>query len=121
MVLGTWIYDDQNNCRWFPFAKQTDPNTLEISMPEPPPGTDPYCWGFDCDEWPYAATYGMGVQDKYPQMIMARFGWWPGWEDWAESFAAYVYPEYFPGEKLTSLFPNGVRENYVKKAIRSIP
>ena len=102
---------------------RVNPITLEAEYPEPPPGSDPRCWGppglTPCTE-PYAATYGFGGEElRWVERIFRYYGWWPGWEDWADSFASYIYPDYFPSELgLTGLGP--IRKAYIKEQISKI-
>lgn len=61
-----------------------DPETLAVVYPEPAPGTTPGCYGPPIDECPepYATS------ERY-------FGFGPGAEDWAETFASFVYRDYW--------------------------
>jgi hypothetical protein len=83
---------------------------LPSSSSEIPPGTNAGCSVDDiynhrpgCN-LPYANTYGGGG----PWLEDA------GWEDWADSFAAYLFPAYQISVGRTNLVPGGVREVYVK-------
>ncbi len=115
-TLGTWICGGSGECGWYPYAKHYDPSTNSITTidPEVPPGTPLNCAkdGPDPNCPSYASTYG--------QTGPILTG--PGMEDWALSFEAYVYPErllnYF---NWTALEHGGVRENYVRNQIKSIP
>jgi hypothetical protein len=119
-ALDTWVCDiSGNNCRWYPYAKHLDPITLDIIW-EPPAGVYSGCTGEppftkSCPE-PYALTYGFsGVQ---PWEGLSRYYViLPGIEDWAESFANFIYPAYYPSIGRSGLVPGGVRKNYVKKQI----
>jgi RHS repeat-associated protein len=104
-ALDTWICDN-NGCNWHPFARHYDPETDTFIEPELPPGTMRNCTvddiisgGNGCD-WPYAATYG-------PVGPILEG---PGWEDWAETFASYVYPNYYPSNGRLGLKKGGIRE-----------
>ena len=113
--LDTWICDS-DGCNWYPFARHYDPVTDTFVEPELPPGTMVGCTvndiiaGRNGCEWPYAATYGMGSLFEGP-----------GWEDWAESFASYVYPTFFTNQGLLGLKEGGIRETYVREKISLIP
>jgi len=113
-ALGTWICDE-NGCSWQPFARRYDPQTETIIQAESPPGTDRRCTeeqmlqGTGGCQIPYAATYGVGPWIEGP-----------GWEDWAESFASYIYPAYWDRNHL-GLIPGGIRETYVRNQINGIP
>ena len=69
-------------------------------------------WVCDSDscEWPYAATYGIG-----------SFIEGPGWEDWSESFASYVYADYYPKQGKLGLINGGIRKTYVLEKIHLVP
>ena len=103
-ALDTWVCDIEG-CYWLPFI-----------APELPPGTMVGCevediiTGENGCEWPYAATYGMGA-----------FIEGPGWEDWAESFASYVYPTFYTNQGKLGLKEGGIRETYVREKIHLIP
>lgn len=120
-ALGTWICDDSgNNCEWFPYAKHIDPVSLDVIW-ERPAGVQLSCTGqppFDCPE-PYALTYGLS--GHWLEGLFQYYVVLPGIEDWAESFANYIYPNYYPSIGLSGLVPNGVRESYVRKQINSLP
>ena len=115
--MNTWICTD-NGCDWYPLAMRYDEETSEIVMiaPEPYPGTIEDCTvtqminNEDGCDIPYAATYGAG--DLFED---------PGWEDWADSLAAYVYPEYFTIRGRTALQSGGLRERYIEEQIEAIP
>ncbi len=123
-ALKTWICDDNgNNCRWYPFATYLDPTTLKRVW-EKPAGVRLHCSGqppYDesCPA-PYALTYGLSGKQPW-QQLSAYYGILPGIEDWAESFANYVDPSYYPSLGLTGLVSGGIRENYVRSQINSLP
>src|SRR5258706_2748512 len=123
-ALKTWICDDNgNNCRWYPFATYLDPTTLKPVW-EKPAGVRLHCSGqppYDesCPA-PYALTYGLSGKQPW-QPLSAYYGILPGIEDWAESFANYVDPSYYPSLGLTGLVSGGIRENYVRSQINSLP
>jgi hypothetical protein len=111
-ALGTWICDEEGgNCHWAPYAARVDEQTLEVVYPEPYPGIPKKC-GNDpinpshlitgCQKQPYAATCS-----GFPLLTG------PGAEDWAESFASYVYPNYYPRQGFLGLKTGGIREEYV--------
>ncbi|MCD4699899.1 MAG: RHS repeat-associated core domain-containing protein [Phycisphaerae bacterium] len=118
-ALGTWICDKAGgNCRWAPYAARVDEQTLEVVYPEPYPGTPDKCGNGSitlphpnpiCQEPPYGATYG-----RVPLLTG------PGAEDWANSFASYVYPDYYKQRWLLGLKTGGIREGYVQDKINSI-
>ncbi len=106
VALKTWFFDlGSVSFIWDPYANS-----------ELPAGANPNC-SVDqykrktkgCENEPYAFTYGSGSVVEGP-----------GWEDWAESFASYVYPRYH-GTTATNLQRNGMRENYVQVQINRIP
>ena len=113
--------EDCGLCAWYPFAKKYDEKTNDIVLfaPESYPGTIIGCSVTDMEKGengcgiPYAATYG------------AAGPYWegPGWEDWAESFASYVYTDYFPSRKPSriALIAGGIREIYIEEQIDAIP
>jgi RHS repeat-associated protein len=119
-ALGTWVCFDLpegggKDCGWDPYAKHFDLATKSYIYPERAPGASLACTDLHPDRTDprcrsYALTYGQG-------------GWsGPGWEDWAISFEAYVYPErlrdYY---HQTLLVPGGVRERYVQNQVNAIP
>jgi RHS repeat-associated protein len=115
LELETWVCDDLGECRWWPYYARVDEDTLEVVLPETPPGTPLRCQGrapsptdprSECRQPPYASTYG------------SRHMSGPGEEDWAESFATYVYPDWFRSLDRTILVSGGRREDYVREAIR---
>ena len=115
-TLGTWICGGSGECGWYPYAKHYDPSTDSITTidPEVPPGTPLDCLeksGPDPNCPSYASTYG--------QTGPILTG--PGMEDWGLSFVAYVYPEWLLNRGQTALEHGGVRENYVRNQIKSIP
>jgi RHS repeat-associated protein len=120
LALDTWICDDSGqNCYWAPYAARVDETTLEIVYPEKYPGTPKMCGDeppnsshkvAGCEKPPYAATYG-----GFPLLTG------PGAEDWADSFASYVYPDFYPSRDRSCLKRGGIRENYVRKQINSLP
>lgn len=120
-ALGTWICDNNgNNCDWYPFARHIDPVTLEMVW-ERPAGVQLSCTGqppFDCPE-PYALTYGLS--GHWLESLFQYYVILPGIEDWAESFANYIYPNYYPSIGWSGLVPDGVRETYVREQIDSLP
>lgn len=112
VALETWRCDE-SGCQWLPFGKRYDPTTDTTTSPEVPPGTNLNC---SLEEMisevggcriPYAATYGLGPWAEGP-----------GWEDWAESFASYIYPSYYPDRGLVGLLPT--RNSYVRHQIDSV-
>jgi hypothetical protein len=62
--------------------------------------------------YPYAFTYGGG----------GPFIEGPGWEDWADSFADFLYPQYYQNwsPRRTNLARGGIRELYVRFQIEHI-
>ncbi|CAG0979100.1 partial tRNA(Glu)-specific nuclease WapA, partial [Anaerolineae bacterium] len=117
-ALGTWVCSG-TQCAWNPFAKHFDPVTNSYVYPERAPGSNPRCLKAgppdpsvpDCQETSYANTYGD-----------APVFTGPGWEDWATSFEAFVYPERLLNYRLqTALVNGGVREAYVRGKINDIP
>jgi hypothetical protein len=116
-ALETWICGASGSCSWSPYQNRVDPSTLRVEYPEPAPGADPACWGptilSGCSE-PYAATYGWGGKGPLERFWRVK-GWWPGWEDWGDSFASYVFPNYFPARGLVGLLP--IRMAYVQAQI----
>ena len=64
----------------------------------------------DKDTFPYALTYGGG----------GPFFEGPGWEDWADSVASYVYRDYHNSTGQTNLVSGGVRELYVRFQLEHI-
>lgn len=122
-ALGTWICDQNGgNCHWLPYAAHSvDPITHEAVW-ERPAGISLSCTGnppLDCPE-PYALGYGLSGQQPW-ESIFRHYQITPGIEDWAESFANYVYPSYYASQRLSGLVPGGVRENYVRKQMDSLP
>lgn len=113
-ALDTWICDDAGNCGWYPYSAHVDENTLEIVYQEPPPGSVVVCSGPPTAGCPEPYAYSTSYY---------TFG--PGWEDWAESFASYVYPSYWPsrvvGGPYIGLIHGGVRHAYITETINSIP
>jgi RHS repeat-associated protein len=119
-ALDTWICEDNgNNCHWAPYFSRVDEATLEIMYPEPYPGTPKKCGDeppspshkvSGCEEPPYAATYG-----GFPLLTG------PGAEDWAESFASYVYPNFYPSRGRVGLKSGGIRETYIEQILNSLP
>jgi len=118
VTLMDTMFCTNGECEWSPFAMKYDEQSDEIVMiaPEPYPGTMEDCAVSDmirekngC-EIPYAATYG----------FMKLFEG-PGWEDWAESFASYVYPNYFKSRGKLDLEEGGLREKYIEEQIDAIP
>ena len=103
--LGTLSYRGHYGGRipvWDPFLSD-----------EIPPGAIPGCTMEDfargvC-EVPYAITYG-----NAPLLTGA------GWEDWATSFATYIYPQYYRAVARTVLEKGGDREDYVREKINSV-
>ena len=106
-------------CDWFPLARQYDYLTDSIVAPEAAPGTSIGCSASDISNRvsgcsvPYASTYG-------------GTGSWatgPGWEDWAEAFASYVYPGFYPSQQppRVGLVRGGVRETYIRQQIAMLP
>ena len=121
-ALDTWNCDQNGeNCSWDPYARHVDPVTLEIVW-ERPAGVQLSCKGeppFDCPE-PYALTYGLSGLQPW-ESIFQYYQIMPGIEDWAESFANYIYPQYYPSLGLSGLVPGGVRKSYVSKQFESLP
>lgn len=80
---------------------------------EPPPDATRNCTlyphGAGCPQGqkPYSQTYGMPV--------LGRIIEGPGWEDWAQSLAYYVYRSY----DLTTYGLESIRRNYVEEQIRA--
>ena len=60
--------------------------------------------------YPYAFTYGGGG----PLLEGA------GWEDWADSFASFLYSDYNKKRQRTNLVQGGIRELYVRFQIEHI-
>ncbi len=93
-------------CTWNPYVN-----------PERPPGANPNCTVKEIAQGkkdcyvPYAFTYG-----RAGPLFEG-----PGWEDWAESFASYLYPAYHTGVGQTNLAPGGARELYVRFQLEHIP
>jgi hypothetical protein len=122
-ALGTWVCKEVilggEYCEWSPFTKHFDPLTHSYVYPEIAPGANPNCLKAgppdpsdpNCRGTSYANTYGDAG---------AFTG--PGWEDWAMSFEAFVYPDRFLNvRKQTALVAGGVRETYVRGKINDIP
>jgi RHS repeat-associated protein len=42
-------------------------------------------------------------------------------EDWAETFATYIYPDYYAAEQARLVDPGSIRQRFVEDAIRSAP
>ncbi len=110
-ALGTWVFKGNSlggAFVWDPYAN-----------PEVPAGAIRGCTVEQiknrtgvCTEVPYALTYGAAG---------ALFEG-AGWEDWADSFADYVYPDYFgdPRLNVTNLASPGTRRNYVHDQINNV-
>jgi len=117
--LNTWICDETGiNCRWYPYAAKVNETTLEVTYPEPgpdsyvvcPPGPpDPKHPLERCKVTPYSATYG-----GFPLLTG------PGAEDWAQSFAGYVYSDYFTSQQMVGVKPGSIRYNYIQGKIHEI-
>jgi RHS repeat-associated protein len=114
-ALGTWICDDSgNNCVWHPYAAKVNETTLEIEYVEPYPGTRIKCLQLGpvpisqegCGKFPYGATLG-----QFPPLTE------PGAEDWANSFASFIYPDYYRQRNLLPVLPGGIRETYIKSKL----
>jgi RHS repeat-associated protein len=104
-ALGTLTCGGMGGCVWNPYANA-----------EVPPGAKNGCTVDDiahkrnkCDV-PYAFTYGGG----------GAFFEGAGWEDWADSFASYIYPEYHRRVGWTNLVFGGIRQNYVRAQINNV-
>lgn len=120
-LMDTLLCIDEG-CSWVPLGREFDDESGKVIMiaPEPYPGTKRKCidnkTGLydvgdpDCGD-PYAAQYG-GAGDLFED---------PGWEDWAESFASYVYPHYYLERSKVGLVEGGIRETYIMEQIEAIP
>ena len=101
MAVNSWVCDTdpaRNYCYWDPSESiEPAPDAVRNCDPKQP---GPGCPGGDA---PYSQTYGGAGPLE-----------WPGWEDWAQSLAYYVYESYDPdtyglGQR---------RRNYVQEQIR---
>jgi RHS repeat-associated protein len=114
-ALDTWVCDDRGSCGWNPYVPhvRVGEGPLEVVYAEPPPGSVIGCSGPPrpgCPE-PYAYS-------------TSYWGFGPGWEDWAESFASNVYPSYWrtrAGGPYIGLLPGGIRRDYIEEVINGIP
>jgi RHS repeat-associated protein len=105
MALGTWVWSGDTGNVWDPFSNaEIYPGTPIICIH---PDTGPNYFQKDC--MPYGATYG-----AFPLLTG------PGAEDWANSLAAYVYPDGFRLWDETALVSGGVREAYVRTKIQNL-
>ena len=115
VALGTWLcpstdvgFPDNRIC-WAPYGNTIDPSTNQIIRPELPPDTPLACvnnpLGANCP--PYSAGFG-----GFPVLTG------PGAEDWANSLAYYVYPNFNQGYAI-GLGP--IRKQYVQEKISNIP
>lgn len=94
---------------WDPFASsEVPPGALQGCTMEDIAKRRTGCG--DKDFFPYALTYGGGG----PLFEGA------GWEDWAESVASYVYPDYHNSTGQTNLVSGGARELYVRFQLEHI-
>jgi hypothetical protein len=111
-TLGTWQENALPWKRWDPYRGFSDPVNGQTIYPEPAPGTylgcppgppDPNHSDERFRRPPYASTYG-GTR------ILTA----PGAEDWAESFACTIYPDFYPRRGRLGLVFDGVRQRYVQ-------
>jgi hypothetical protein len=102
IALNTW-YKDKAGWHWDPYRNN-----------ELPPGADPTCTVNEIRlgicAVPYAFTYGV-AGDRVEG---------PGWEDWAESFASYIYPNYHDVVGQTNLDSSATRKWYVRTQISNV-
>ena len=107
--LGTWKRGGRGQkAEWRPYP-----------VPEGYPGTpkdigdaDPRALG---KAVPYAATKGGGGGLNFVAAMLTK----PGMEDWAESFACFLYPNYYPSYGRTGIRIGGIRETYIHKHIET--
>lgn len=106
--LGTWKKGRGGEVEWHPYP-----------VPEGYPGThqdvgdaDPRALGKPV---PYAATKGGGTGLNKIATMLTR----PGMEDWAESFACFLYPEYYPKYGRMGIKRGGIREKYIHKQAKT--
>ncbi len=104
-ALHSWVCDTdpaRNYCYW-------DPSKAIEPAPDATINCNPKQPGAGCPrgKTPYSQTYGMPV--------LGRIIEGPGWEDWAQSLAYYVYPSYDPN----TYGLEQTRRNYVQKQIRA--
>jgi hypothetical protein len=85
-----------------PSGASTDPSCTVEAIAHQKSG----CW------IPYDFTYGGGTN------LLEG----PGWEDWADSFASYLYPGYHARSAVpqTNLVTGGIREAYVRYQIEHV-
>jgi hypothetical protein len=106
--LGTWKRGGRGQeAEWRPYP-----------IPEGYPGTpkdvgdaDPRSLG---KAVPYAATKGGGGGINIVATMLTK----PGMEDWAESFACFLYPDYYPKYGRMGIRTGGIREKYIHKRIK---
>jgi hypothetical protein len=106
--LGTWKRGRSGEKEdWHPYP-----------VPEGYPGTpkdvgdaDPRALG---KAVPYAATKGGGGGINFIATMLTK----PGMEDWAESFACFLYPEYYPKYGRMGIKTGGIREKYIHTRIK---
>jgi hypothetical protein len=121
--LGTWTCVDLNDprthgaCHWDPFHATVNPTTGKVTYPESAPDTgsrcpvgppDPSSPYQECQTAPYSATYG-----NFPPLTG------PGAEDWAQTFAAYIYPQWISSQQ-RGLSSTDIRYKYVVEKINEI-
>jgi len=117
--LNTW-HCTGDICDWDPYNLQLDHRTGLMVYPEPAPDTPNGCPAGplnkytndipQCQKAPYSATYGQA-------------GPWftgPGAEDWADSFATYVYRPFADVQGWRSLKSTDKRYRYVAEQIMDI-
>ena len=84
-------------------------------VPEPYPGTPTRIGNKIPAEvgevTPYAATLGGGAGLNALASKLTK----PGMEDWAETFASYLYPEYYDSLNRQAVDPDGIRAAYLKE------
>jgi len=101
--LGTWICIDPTGnipCYWDPSQSvEPPPDTLKLCI------TDPT--NADCIEPPYSSTYG------HSGRLFSK----PRAEDWAQTFAYFVYRDY---DDETTIGLRSIRNQYVKKQISNL-
>ena len=103
---------------WKAASRGQEPDWHPYPVPEGYPGTpkdigdaDPRALG---KAVPYAATKGGGGGLNIVATMLTK----PGMEDWAESFACFLYPDYYPKYGRMGIRTGGIREKYIHKRIK---
>ncbi len=61
------------------------------------------------------------IMELPPGKLIDNYAGKNAMEDWAESFATFIYPDYYRKKALRLLVPGGLREAYIQTQINSIP